>query len=91
MLKLKNYSTEFKLENFLSGTSQISNIRHLVSMHQTKIHFFTHPVLKMSLSIYDSSVSTNPIPKTCIKQCSLRSWRLFEDFQHPPLSNGDLH
>ena len=30
----KNYGTKFKLKNFLSGTSQISKIGHLVSILQ---------------------------------------------------------
>ena len=31
-IKIKNYSAKFKLENFLSGTSQISEIGDLVSV-----------------------------------------------------------
>ena len=48
---LKNYSAKFKLENFLSGTSQISKIKHLVLILQCikqcikqRYIFFTHPV-----------------------------------------------
>ena len=31
-VKMKNYSANFKLENFLSETNQISKIGHLVSI-----------------------------------------------------------
>ena len=43
----KKFSAKFKLENFLSGTSQISKIGHLVSILQCikqRYNFLTHPV-----------------------------------------------
>ena len=46
-IKVKNYGAKFKLENFLSGTSQISKIRHVVSLLQCikqRYMFLTHPV-----------------------------------------------